>query len=335
MDFPRGIVSADRTSALLTDATGRLQLVNLSTGELVATSAGPATPLSIHDGRVVASRLEAPSSLVVFSAVPEGGTFRELWRTALRIPEWALRTAEPGESGRDEAALSVKGRVEDGDLVVVWTARSFYRGGAAPPMEVARRAQQRVGGEARIALSDGRLASEAPTEPDADTARQPPAPPAVPEGRKLLAYRDGAIWATHAWPTPRGDAFLTRAADGRGAALQQRRPGAQDEVHELLSAPSVEASVADEGRLVFARASDGDWQVFLAETAERVAEIPYDEHTVEIATVGESVFALVEEAADGARRTELRCRSLADGHLVWSRALGEERVPSAPPPLPR
>ena len=143
--------------------------------------------------------------------------------------------------------------------------------------------------------------------------------------------------ATRAWQTPAHKAFLSRSAGGAGISLMHELAQGPQQVSDLTDDANAEATVTAGGQLVFVREGTGAdvlWRVFSADNANLVATLPFDPGTVELASEGGLVFALVHEDRDGSQNIELRCRSLSSGELIWSFALGEREKP-VPRPFPR
>jgi len=333
MHIPRGIASTASDLGFITDVGGYPQLIRLSTGERLASAEQPAEPIAIVRDMAISWRCEA-ASLLVFSASPKAGSLRNRWTARIALPDWVVEAGGgPSVDGRETLRVEVATRIIADQLSVWWSASAFYRGGAPPGDAVAAQVEQRDDGGAQIALEDGTLITEPVAEPPLQGVAKLPVRPLA--GHKLHPYRRGARFETTPWHYGNNDYYLKRPAAGVGIALYRRGHHGEG-VEELISDSDAEASVSEDGRLLFVHTaqSKDPWIVFDVETNRRIGQVPYDPHTVELTLLGERLLALVEETVTGERRLELRCRA-ADGTLTWSLDLGREQLQAAPTPLPR
>lgn len=335
MRIPHGVVSADLTHAALVNTDGVMELIDFKTGAVLAKSEFPATPIVQIGSKSLSYRVEL-EKLTVFAATADAGALSILWTFDIAIPDWV--TAGRSSAG-DEAGgttFDVTGQVESDHLIVSWVARSRYTGGAYPSEAVLKDAQRQANGRARIALADGSGATEsAGAQPQAV-----PEVPAVPPGHTLVPYQQYGRWTTSRWEHAAAEYHLSRATGDMGISLHKRAPAGTEETRPIAGEVS-QASVSVSGEHVFVRGSTSDqWTVLRASDAEAVGFVPYDDHTTAIVGLGAVVLVLIEETSGDVKHVRLRCRSLDDGHVIWTHELGVEQLPdlqalSRPPMPPR
>jgi hypothetical protein len=329
--IPRGIADPGGNVAYVVGPEGRIHCLELETGDILARTDFPASPLTIDGDTLIGWRPlpDQPHSVRVFAAVRQGNVLRPQWEQALELADWVeVRSVEP-----DRFALEAM--IEGKRVVATWEARSGYRGGAPPPPHVEEAATHEARRTVQLDLQTGAIEAHERTE----SALRPEekAPPELPPTMRIVPYRSVGTWATHAWRVGSAEAFLARTAEEPGIALVRRDMAGTTGRSEipLSGDAAAEAAVTPDGRMVFILEPGGDapaWQVFSAETGDRIARVPFDPGTEGVAVVNDQVLYLVVEDRGGARHWSLRSRNLQTGEAMWSFLLGEETL-KAPPHL--
>ncbi len=328
VQIPRGV--SDTGTAYVAGPQGPIIAIDLASGSVLARSEFPATPVAVAAGAVIgwAAVPKERNRIRLFAASVKGDILHLDWETTLQLPAW-VDTNSP-----EADAFVLEANVEADEVVVTWEAHARYGGGAPPPPDVAaagrhdERRTQRFDRHSGTALGEERAA---------------PAPiaqeklPELPAERRIVSYRVGDSWATSAWQAGARDVFLATSAKEPGIVLVRGQAGDEtgsDEVRLTADARAT-VSVTPDGRLVFVHdpaAGELSWQVYAAETGQRLAQLPYEAGTASVAVSGERVLYEVLEETGSTRKRVLRCRDLKTGQLQWSQVLKEEEVAKAPPP---
>jgi PQQ-like domain len=148
--FPRGIADATGGRAFLRDQSNLLVALDLKTGKVLWRTTTPMRPLLVHQDKVVAVRIAAQHALELVVLAAEDGRESRVSRPLI-LPEWANVSLE------DTTDLTLRAEAEDDTAVLRWTARSRYRGGAAPSARVLESARREAQGEARGHLDTGEV----------------------------------------------------------------------------------------------------------------------------------------------------------------------------------
>ncbi|WP_369147739.1 PQQ-binding-like beta-propeller repeat protein [Streptomyces sp. R44] len=214
------MADASAGRAVVHDRQGTLIALDLETGAVLWRHGRALRPCAIVGGNVVALRVGASPALEV--ELLDVGEGTELWTSpALALPPWAHPTLQ------DSPEFTVDTAEVQDPLVIRWTARALYRGGAPPGPEVAGSRPREAHGALRIDLATPSVeplavrATEADTEADAVADTEVPAPPQPPLPADVLAY--GQVGGLRMELTVRAgsggeDAVVLRAVDARTAA---------------------------------------------------------------------------------------------------------------------
>lgn len=331
LQIPHGLADPEPDVAYVVGPQGFIHCLDLGSGDILARTDFPGSPLTIDRGVLIGWRPapDQPNAVRLFATVRQGDVLRPKWEEALHLPGWVeIGSPEPNR-------FTLEADIRDRLVVVTWEAHSRYRGGAPPPPQVEEAETHDERRTVRLDLETGAVVGQ-------ERAELTPSPeqalPDVPPTRRIVPYRSGTSWDTRSWRVGSADAFLVRTTEQPGIVLVRGASGGSAGPGEirLTSDPAAEAAVTPDGRLVFIHESGGDalaWHVFSAETGERIARLPFDSGTEGVAVVNDWVLYLVIEDLGTTRRESLRCRNLHTAEAMWSYLLSE-KTRKAPPPLP-
>lgn len=221
--IPRGVADASAGRAVVRDRQGTLIALDLETGAVLWRQGRDLRPCALVAGTVVALRV---GSLVHVELLGmDEGT--ERWTSPpVALPAWARPTLH------DSPEFSVDAEGDQDPVVLRWTARALYRGGAPPGPDVAGSQPRTAHGALRIGVASPSTEPQAWTATEAESeAEVPPRPP--PLAADVLEY--GQV----------GDLRMELTV----------RPGSAGENAVVL-------------RAVDARTASAVWEVVLDETAE-------------------------------------------------------------------
>lgn len=328
--IPLGIADVSASVGYVVGKAGRILALSLTSGEVLAQTEFSATPLTVHKGTVIGWSVirDQANALHVFAATRKGSVLEPKWREALELPVWVeVDAPEP-------SALALEATVEGRSIDVTWEAHSSYRGGAPPPSEIENAARHDERHTIRFDLGSGAVLARH-TSQSTPSAEQ--ALPDAGTGRRVVAYRFETSWLTQSWRVGTIEAFLAKPDSASRMVLVHRDARDRQYTNEitLTNDPAGEASVTPDGRFIFIQergARGPAWQVFAADTGDRVSSLPFDPGTESVAVVNDRVVYLVVEHAATTARRSLRCRDLRTGEALWSHLLDEETLRAAPPP---
>ncbi|MFF0473440.1 PQQ-binding-like beta-propeller repeat protein [Streptomyces sp. NPDC004284] len=215
--------------AVVHDRQGTLIALDLETGAVLWRRGRALRPCAIVAGNVVALHVGASPALEVELLDADEGT--ELWTSpALALPEWAHPTLQ------DSPEFTVSTAEEQDPLVIRWTARALYRGGAPPGPDVAGSQHREAHGALRVGVATPSVEPlpGTATGAEAETEAEVAPPPHPPLAADVLDH--GQV----------GDLRLELTV----------RPGSGDEGAVVL-------------RAVDTRTASTVWEAVLDETAER------------------------------------------------------------------
>ncbi|MGW8762706.1 hypothetical protein ACWGN5_09415 [Streptomyces sp. NPDC055815] len=213
------MADASAGRAVVHDRQGTLIALDLETGAVLWRHGRALRPCAIVGGNVVALRVGAsPEFEVELLDVGEG---TELWTSpALALPPWAHPTLQ------DSPEFTVRTAEVRDPLLIRWTARALYRGGAPPGPGVTGSQPREAHGALRVGVATPSVeplpgkANEA-NEADAEADTEVPAPPQPPLPADVLDH--GRVGGLRMELTVRPgsggeDAVVLRAVDARTAA---------------------------------------------------------------------------------------------------------------------
>jgi hypothetical protein len=148
-----GVFDPAREVGYVPNPAGGIDALDLATGQLLWTREAVPGPLLATADRLYA---QAPVKeranqvrVLALDTTQKGKVVRE--SEPITFPEWVMVGVAYGRSFRSTACL------EQETLYLVWEARAWYAGGAAPPPEVERAARKEASGVAHIDLKSGRV----------------------------------------------------------------------------------------------------------------------------------------------------------------------------------
>ncbi|MGX1134476.1 hypothetical protein RKD49_006666 [Streptomyces glaucescens] len=210
--FPRGVADGQGVRAVVHDRRGTLVALDPRTGRVAWRAGHGLRPCALVAATVVAVRIDAPGEpgvpLVVVLLDADDGVQR--WASApLALPPWARPALY------DTDAFTLDAESGDDQVVLRWTARSGYRGGAAPGPDRLAAASHEARGAVRVDLRGPPSVTPLPEPPPApETEEAPPSAVRVGDLTVELAVR----------PAPSGAAVVLRGT----------RPPADAPVWELV-----------------------------------------------------------------------------------------------------
>jgi putative pyrroloquinoline-quinone binding quinoprotein len=194
--FPRGVADPGAARAFVHDHAGTVLALDLATGEVLWRAGTALRPLSVVGDVVVAARVARRNAIELVMLDARDG--RELRASEpLALPDWAQASLD------DTPDYALRAEAEGGAVVLRWTARARYRGGAPPSAMVQAAAEREARGAARVDVDSGAVEAlpepaAAPVHADAGAAVAPASAPDVLEQvdiggtRFQLVVRDGA-----------------------------------------------------------------------------------------------------------------------------------------------
>jgi PQQ enzyme repeat len=192
--FPRGIADPAAARAFVHDRAGTVLALDLATGEVRWRAGAGLRPLSVVGDVVVAARVAGRNAIEL--VMLDAGDGRELRASEpLALPDWAQASLD------DTPDYALWAEPEGGGVVLRWSARTRYRGGAPPSAMVQAAAERQARGAARVDVGSGAVqplpeSAAAPVRTDAPAA--PTSDPDVLEQTDIggtrfqLVVRDGA-----------------------------------------------------------------------------------------------------------------------------------------------
>ncbi len=172
--FPRGVVDGGRL-AVVHDRRGTLVALDISTGAVLWRQGRALRPCAIHAGAVVAVRVAEPPTLEIVVLDAEDGS--ERWTSpAIPLPAWARPALD------DTPHFTLHCETSGDQIVIHWTARAQYEGGAPPSPQVLDEQAREATGAVRLDLATLSLETLLSRE----TLLSPPKEPAA-RARPLLA----------------------------------------------------------------------------------------------------------------------------------------------------
>ncbi len=362
--LPAGLTDAARRTGFFSNASGGIDAVDLTTGELRWRNSEAERPLLLDGGRLYAQAGTRRNRLRVLALdlARKGEVVFE--SDAVVFPGWVVTGEAPGRS------FAAHWRLNDNRLELAWEAEAWSDGGGRSP-GLAFPVHKHADGLVRIDLDSGQAEQER-------TAARPTAkgettlpPPAVAKHLEKKALR----WTGRAGPfflavelteVDRSEALLKIAAaakagpDAFAAATAQSKEKPQSRLvlwawgsqsglpalqQELLRGRRLVVQTTLDGRYLCVRDAlpspdemvasqvreNGAWSLY-STLGKPLGRVPYAAGTESLAVVGHRAYCVVAGPVRGPldRATErprtLRAIDLKSGQLVWER-------PVAPRPL--
>lgn len=212
--IPRGVADAPAGRAVVHDRQGTLIALDLETGAVLWRCGHDLRPCAIVAGNVVALRVGASPVLDVELFDADEGTTR--WTSPpVALPAWAHPTLH------DSPEFTVDTAAAQDPLVIRWTARALYRGGAPPGPDVAGSQPREAHGALRVGVATPSVEPLAATATEAEAESEVPTPPHPPLAADVLDY--GQVGDLRVELTVRSgsgaeDAVVLRAVDAGTAS---------------------------------------------------------------------------------------------------------------------
>jgi outer membrane protein assembly factor BamB len=146
--FPRGVADPATGRAFTRDRSGTVVALDLATGRIVWRAGTGLRPLAVVGDRLVAAR---PSDGALRIATLHADDGRELGEATLELPDWVRPTLDDGPG------FTLESEVAGRDLLLRWTARNRYRGGAPPGAKAAAARARDASGAALLNVDTGAL----------------------------------------------------------------------------------------------------------------------------------------------------------------------------------
>jgi hypothetical protein len=355
--FPGGLLDPSGRTAYLSNASGGLDAVDLTSGELVWQTTEAQVPLLVAGDRLYAQAGVKRNRLRVmaFDLARRGECVLE--SDPVVLPRWVIAGEAHAHS------FAARWRLEKAELVLHWEAKAWSPE-PRPTVEQDLAARRHAEGTARIDLETGQV-QEAPAE----KAPLPPAPK-LPRQLERLAVRWHGVVGRHFLalvledapqpPAPKGppakdkppgpvpraprpdQVLVLRSWDwltGKAAEPRELRRGRRlvvlptlDEKFLCLrdAAPSPDELVASQAGRRF------DWSLYSLEEGKIIASVPHVPGTQAVAVVGARAYFLVAGQVPGpidqptVRPQGLQAFDLKTGKRAWERPLAGKQL--SPPP---
>ena len=340
--IPGGVADADGAKGFVADDKGGVSALDLESGKVLWESKTAGRPIAVEGGRVLVQTRDPknPQALRIVGLDVDKGD--KAWESdPIVFPDW-VSPVEGRGAGR---SFHSHARLDDGALLIIWQANSFYWGGAAPSPQIIKASTRHADGAARIHLESGKVEML-----DAAKAPPPAGPKVSKELEKAAARSYGPDGSTVAVA---GDYAVAVDVEPAGADKQKvvlkrwdlttEKPLdpmilAEGGVYQVVTQPS--AGVA----LVHALPAPGGaqpmelaWTAYALETGKAAGQFTTEPGATDFTVVGPCVFYVVRGPFKGPRfggvipRT-LKAVDLKSGKPLWEQPLEGERLPPPPPP---
>ncbi|MFF7442062.1 hypothetical protein [Streptomyces sp. NPDC008122] len=205
------MADASAGRAVVRDRQGTLIALDLETGAVLWRQGRDLRPCALVAGTVVALRVGSPVRVELLGT--DGGT--ERWTSPpVALPAWARPTLH------DSPEFSVDTEGDQDPVVLRWTARALYRGGAPPGPDVAGSQPRTAHGALRIGVASPSAEPQAWTATETESeAEVPPRHP--PLAADVLEYGQVGDLRMELIMRPGSggeDAVVLRAVDTRTAS---------------------------------------------------------------------------------------------------------------------
>jgi outer membrane protein assembly factor BamB len=153
-----GVSSPDRKTGYFSAEKGGIEAVELSTGKTLWASKEASRPLIAGDKTIYAQvSIPKKGNAVRVIALDMDGK-KVLQSEPIVFPDWVSVEVAYGRTFASAAVL------KQGELLLVWEARTHYAGGAVPPPEVEEAARKEASGIAKVNLESGKVISLGKTD---------------------------------------------------------------------------------------------------------------------------------------------------------------------------
>ena len=163
------MADADGAKGFVADDKGGVSALDLESGKVLWESKTAGRPIAVEGGRVLVQTRDPknPQALRIVGLDVDKGD--KAWESdPIVFPDW-VSPVEGRGAGR---SFHSHARLDDGALLIIWQANSFYWGGAAPSPQIIKASRRDADGAARIHLESGKVEM-------LDAAKAPP--PAGPK----------------------------------------------------------------------------------------------------------------------------------------------------------
>jgi hypothetical protein len=334
--LPGGIANAAGRTAYLANATGGIDVVDLTTGDLLWQTYEAQRPLLLSGDRLVAQAGVKRNRLRILVFDLRQPDKCVLESDPVVFPPWVVTGEAPGRS------FALRARVEQNQLLLSWEAKGWLRE-ARTAVEQGRPPDHQAAGVARVDLETGRV-TMGPAERAAPVAEEFP-----DELDKLVVRWHGAVGDTHK------AVVLEEYGPVQRLVLRSWDPDTEeeDEPVELLRGRRLLVQTTFDGRYLCLRDAIPNpdvglpptermrynWSLVSPETGRKIGRVSCEPGTEAVLVLGRRVYCLVAgPIRTTPREPPVQARTfqaidLGTGKKLWEHAVEGRRL--APPVAPR
>jgi hypothetical protein len=322
--IPGGVADRAGKRGCVVGVKGTIESLDLANGKRLWESKEQLKPLAFLENQVVAQKNEpgkANQVRIVVLASATGKVVKE--SDVVVFPEWVSTGLTHGRS------FTSHGRIDNGDLFLIWQARGWYAGGARPSPAVERRERKAADGVFRIKLKTGKVEAVA-----ADKVPAVKLPKGLPTVSSDLYYTETDSLRS---PFVVGSTVLALTVKNQPGGKQKmslkrwdRKTGKALDTVDLLTGKSLIPVLSLDGaHLLVHPGVQGNYDlwVFSLERGKQLAKLRYQSGG-RMAVVGGLVLQNVPGPAKSAREQSLTLRAvdLKTGKQLWARAVEPNRT---------
>lgn len=327
--LPLGVASPEEPVGYVADLTSGIDALDLLTGEPLWRVPFVARPVLVFENLLVTVRpVQDRTNVLQFIVLDRNKKGDLLLESdSLVFPDWVRANISQDES------FSYRISVEQNDLLLQWSARARYKGGASPSARILEQSTQDAAGIARFNFRTGEV-RELPV-----LAEEKIELPDILRGASLFSYRQGAssVWHTEPWAFDGKFAVVIGEVldDAQTLKLQKwdAQTGESDQPVSLITGQALVSYVTPDGLFLFLNSeiesndNKHDWWLFSVSTGKELAVLNYEDGTREACVVNSTVYFLVEDPPSPLRiggetvQLILKAVDLTSGKLLWERLL--------------
>ncbi|MBI4964216.1 MAG: hypothetical protein HY913_13135 [Desulfomonile tiedjei] len=319
--FPLGVADLAIKRAYVESAPVGIDGIDLDAGRVVWHSSEVGRPLLAHEAELavlVPESYQANAFRIALYRPPD--IQPSFVSEKVELPEWVSVLSRAKEDFSYQVHLS-------GDsLSIEWSARSRYKGGAPPPVEIEQAARKNEHGVVQVNMVTGSAASQiigGRAVPSTET-------PEVPG----LAYKRNYTFQSGPWTVGTKVAVLAGPREpGTGKALLKiSEPDRSDQIERFeIDLPHPEPPIlSEDGLYLMLEKPTGEtgtavgprtYELIRTEKASAILEFTETQEIEAFAVLGDRVFYTVSAAASPfaplAGSRTLRARDLFTGQILW------------------
>jgi hypothetical protein len=324
--FPYGVADENEQIGCLANKQSGLDALHLKTGEWLWHTDQAFEPLIMVNNLLAAkcqTAVDANQLQIIFLDInhPQADA---LLSERLIFPQWVEVQSSDFEC---------KIYVENKELIVVWEAHTFYKGGAPPGKLILQQASKDAEGVARIDMETGKVSMLAKTEAVAGKKAE------VFEPVISLPYKKGFSWYSAPWTV--GDQTFALLSDDTPQQITflkvwQAATGKQILEEEIVKGGVFNFHVTRDGKYLFAQSADmenpsslpePEWQIFSLQPLKRLATLRLEPEFDLPAIINSHLYYLSQDSDNGLednfaiRRETIKARDLDSGKLLWEAKL--------------